>query len=47
MQHKSQPSLWINARLLQPISICVREFAISNIYSGIIDFNGLIEPAYK
>jgi hypothetical protein len=52
MQHKSQPSLLINARLLQPILIGIRGFAclprgmheaIFNQY--IIDFKGLIEPA--
>jgi hypothetical protein len=31
VQHKSQPSLLINARLLQPILIGKRGFAISNI----------------
>jgi len=31
MQHKSQPSLLIDASLLQPTLIGIRGFAISNI----------------
>jgi hypothetical protein len=54
MQHKSQPSLLINARLRHPILIGTRGFAwlptgrhkaIFN--QELIDFKGLIDPALQ
>ena len=48
VQHKSQPSLLISARLLQPILIGIRGFAYKQyLIRNLISSKGLIEPAFK